>query len=72
MMITGENRGLQIHLFYNSVNATGETVHAFRNARLDAAYCLDAPDCFPAGSYQQWRFDKEYLPIETVTFREEA
>lgn len=69
-MITGQNQALQIHLYYALTDVSGDPLLAWKSSRLDAAYCLDAPDAFPAGGHAQWRFDYEYLPIEMILYRE--
>ena len=68
-MMTGQNTVLSIHLSMVGYNCD----FAFDNfitARLDAAYCLDAPVVFPAGGWERYRLcDGTYMPCEILIVR---
>jgi hypothetical protein len=68
-MITGQNTALSNHL-----GMTGYTrcfsLTNFIVARLDAAYCLDAPVVLPAGSWERYSLgDGSSMPCETLIVR---
>lgn len=39
--------------------------------RIDAGYCLDAPECMPAGGCENYQIDdEEFIPSQLLTYRE--